>query len=678
MQAGRAADAVRAYDRAIALRPDYLDPHFNRGTALLGLQRFQEALASFDQAIALSPRLAVAHYNRGVTLEALQRPRDALGSYRTVLDIEPGHVQARFNLGCLYLADKQYDEALACMDAVIAQAPQVARAHGNRGVALLRTRRPREAVAAFDQALTLEPRSAETLNNRGNAYLLLKDYDKAFEDLSCVLQQRPDLPHTRQLMGTLLGQRKQHDAAREQFLLAYQRAPEFPLLLGQVVQAKSTVCDWSQWESYVTKMTQELREGRAAAAPFAVLGVIDAPDAQLAAARACVCEEHPFRPDLGPIRAVRRNGKIRVGYYSADFHNHATALLAAELFELHDRERFEWFAFSIGPDTQDAMRQRLEKAFDHFLDVKDCSNLEIARRSRELGIDIAVDLKGFTEDERFGIFSYRCAPVQVSYLGYPGTTGADYMDYVLADKVVLPPESQPYFSEKAVYLPHSYQPNDSQRHISERVFTREEVGLHEPAFVYCCFNNNYKIQPSTFDGWMRILQAVEGSVLWLLEDNPSVVKNLRREAQARGVAPERLVFAPRMELSEHLARHRLADLFLDTLPCNAHTTASDALWTGLPVLTCLGQSFASRVAASLLHAVGMPELVTDNQADYEALAIALARNPAQLQAVRDKLRANLPSAPLFDAALLARHIEQAYMAMHERAVQGLPPEVIEV
>ncbi|GAD23013.1 tetratricopeptide repeat protein [Acidovorax sp. MR-S7] len=678
MHAGRAADAVRAYDRAIALQPDYLDPHFNRGNALLGLQRNEEALASFEQAIVLSPRLALAHYNRGAVLEALGRAQDAADSYRTVLEIEPGHVQARFNLGCIHLALKQYAEALACMDEVIAYAPQVARAHSNRGVALLRIGRSREAIAACDQALALQPQCAETLNNRGTAYLQLKNHKQAYADLSESIRLKPEQAQTRQLMATLLKDYKQYGAMQQQLEKAYQLAPDLPLLLGELLHAKMLVSDWHRMQEGVARLGQAIVERRPAAMPFHVLGMLDSPGLHLQAARNLAESDYAAQPVLGPLPARAPGGKIRVGYYSADFHAHATAYLMAELFERHDRERFEWFAFSFGPDSQDPMRHRLQAGFDHFLDVRERSGEEIARLSRDLGIDIAVDLKGFTQDMRFEIFSFRCAPVQVSWLGYPGTTGADYMDYVIADKVVLPPEGQAYFTEKAVYLPHSYQVNDGQRRISGRVFTREEVGLPANGFVFCCFNNNYKILPPTFDGWMRILHAVEGSVLWLLEDNPAAAANLRREAQARGIAPERLVFAPRMELDEHLARHRLAGLFLDTLPYNAHTTASDALWAGLPVLTCRGQSFASRVAASLLHAVGLPELVTGTQADFEARAIALARDAAQLQGLRDKLHAHLPGAPLFDAALQARHIEAAYAAMHERALQGLPPEVIEV
>ncbi|ADU98291.1 tetratricopeptide repeat protein [Alicycliphilus denitrificans] len=678
LQANRVADAIKAYDRAIALQADYLDPHFNRGNALLRLGRKAEALTAFERAIALAPGLALAHYNRATVLEGMGREQESMDSYRQVLCIEPGHVQAQFNLGCLHLRRKAYGEAVACMDRVLALEPRLAQAHNNRGNALLKSRHLLEAVASFDQALALQPQYADALVNRGNARLQRKEHAQAFADLDRAIRLNPDQAQSRQLMGTLLRDSKRHEEALQEFQRAWRCNPGQPGLLTDILGAKTAVCDWHNIGAGIDRLGQAVAQRQPGVSPFSVAVLCDDPALQLQAARNFVAADYPENPLLGPVAPRADGGRIRVGYYSADFHHHATAILMAELFELHDRERFEWFAFSFGPDSQDAMHARVRQAFDHFLDVRDRSDEAVARLSRELGIDIAVDLKGFTQDTRFGIFSYRCAPVQVSYLGYPGTTGADYIDYAIADKVVLPPQARCHFSEKVVYLPHSYQVNDSKRRIADRAFTREALGLPATGFVFCCFNNNYKILPQMLDGWGRILHAVEDSVLWLLEDNPAVSRNLLREAQARGIAPQRLVFAQRMPLDEHLARHRLADLFLDTLPCNAHTTASDALWAGLPVLTCAGQSFASRVAASLLHAVGLPELVTETQGAYEARAIALARDAGQLDALRSRLHAQAPASPLFDARRFARDLEAAYVVMHARAVQGLPPEAFKV
>lgn len=678
LQSGRVEEALRAYDRAIELNPDQLESHFNRGNVLLRLQRQSEALAAFERAIAISPELAMAHYNRATLLSAAGRVDEARRGYQRTLELDPNFMQARFNLGTLLLAQGDLPQALACMDAVIAHAPKVPQAHLTRGAALLKMKRLPEAIQSLDRALALNAQYPEALSNRGSARLQMKQYGAALADLQTAIRLKPDQAETHHLMGTLLRETQRHDEALKAYQIVYDLAPSLDGALTDLMMAKAAVCDWRWLDEGIVRVTAAIRRGDKAVNPFGVLGLLDSPELQLACARQMVASEYPGGAKAAPAVGRSTSRKIRVGYYSADFHEHATAYLMAELFERHDRSQFEWFAFSYGPVSHDPMRARLRKSFDQFLDVRDRSDSDVAALSRQLGIDIAVDLKGFTRDSRLGIFAQRCAPVQVSYLGYPGTTGADYMDYVIGDKTVLPPSLFPHFTEKPVLLPHSYQVNDSQRRISERVFTREEVGLPAQGFVFCCFNNNYKILPATFDAWMRVLQAVPGSVLWLLEDNAGAARRLREQAQRRGVDPQRLVFAPRLPLDEHLARHRLADLFLDTLPCNAHTTTSDALWAGLPVLTLLGNAFAGRVAASLLRAVGLPELVTATPAEYEARAIELANDANQLQALRQRLQANRASSPLFNATLFARHIEAAYLAMDERQLQGLPPQAIEI
>ena len=405
--------------------------------------------------------------------------------------------------------------------------------------------------------------------------------------------------------------------------------------------------------------------------PFVLVALIDDPLLHKKSSEIYIRSAHPFNPVLGSIRKRLKKEKIRLGYFSVDFKNHPVATLIAELLEIHNRNQFDICAFSL-ERTNDEMRQRLHKAFDYFIDVDTKSDVEIAQMARNLDIDIAIDLTGFTQDSRTGIFAYRAAPIQVNYLGYPGTMGAGYMDYIIADKTLIPVESQVFYSEKVVYLPNSYQVNDRKRLISNRLFTRKELGLPENEFVFCCFNNNFKILPSTFNGWMRILKAVEGSVLWLLQDNPWVIENLKKEAQIQGVDGQRLIFANRMSSSEHLARHHQANLFLDTLPYNAHTTTSDALWTGLPVLTLMGKSFASRVAGSLLNAIGLPELITHTQEEYEALAIELAKNPLKLADIKLRLANNRLNAPLFDTTLYAKHLEMAYIKMMAKYQSYLP------
>ena len=436
------------------------------------------------------------------------------------------------------------------------------------------------------------------------------------------------------------------------------------------------ICSWSDLEESLSKISTKVMACEKVANPFLLLALNDDALLHKKSSEIYVQSTYPLNTMLGPIIKRPQNHKIKLGYFSADFHNHATGYLMAELFELHDKSKFELIGFSFGPTTNDEMRHRLEKSFDQFIEVDSKSDVEIAQLSRNLKLDIAVDLKGFTQDSRTGIFSYRAAPIQVNYLGYPGTMGADYIDYIIADKTLIPTESQLLYAEKVVYLPNSYQVNDRKRLISNRRFTRQEHGLPEDDFVFCCFNSNYKILPDIFASWMRILHAVEGSVLWVFQDNPWVIENLKSEALNFGICINRLIFAEQIPLAEHLARHHQADLFLDTLPYNAHTTTSDALWTGLPVLTLTGKSFASRVAASLLNAIGLPELITSSQEEYEALAIKLAKTPQKLADIKSKLASNRLTSPLFDTPLFTKNLEDAYIKMHERYRSGLQPNHI--
>jgi predicted O-linked N-acetylglucosamine transferase (SPINDLY family) len=452
--------------------------------------------------------------------------------------------------------------------------------------------------------------------------------------------------------------------------------PDFEFITGTLQHVKMLICNWKNLDNQKNLLLKSINANEKVARPFPILALLDTPTTQRACAELFIKANYPQNNTLGSIPKITKINKIRLGYFSADFHNHATAYLMTNFFELHDKNQFEIYAFSFGFSQEDEMRARLKNAFDEFIDVSHQSDQVVAKLSRELGIDIAIDLKGFTRDSRAGIFSYRAAPIQVNYLGYPGTMGVDYIDYIIGDRTLIPAKSQEFYSEKVIYLPNSYQVNDRTRVISDQQFSRAELGLPEDSFVFCCFNNNYKILPETFDGWMRILIAVEGSVLWLFQDNDWVVNNLKEEAQKRGISEGRLVFAKRLHLSEHLARHRQADLFLDTFPYNAHTTASDALWAGLPLLTLMGESFASRVAASLLTAIDLPELITNSQEDYESLAIELATNPAKLKEIKTKLESNRLTTPLFDTPRFTKHLEDAYTKIYERYHADLPPEHI--
>ena len=667
-------DALASFDRSIQLNPGEAWAHLNRGNALKDLARPEEALSSYDQAIRLNPALAAGYLNRGNILLGLNQFNSALESFGQAIRLDPGSAESYYNLANALSGQRRLSEAIENFDRAIALKPDHAIAYVNRGLALTELGQLDDALASYNEAIRLEPKLAKAYNNRGVTLQRLRQFSESITCIERAIELDPDYADAHFNLGISLAILKRLDEALTCFDRAASINPDLDYLAGMRLYTKMRLCNWSDANRQAAEVIDKIERGQKAMAAFSVLALSSSPAVQQKSAAIHAGDTTTDKLLLPVAPKSRRPGRIRVGYYSADFHNHPAAYLMAELFERHDKTRFELVAFSFGPDIKDEMRKRVSAAFDTFLDVRLKSDKDVVELSREMNIDIAVDLKGYTQDARSAIFAYRAAPIQVNYLGYPGTMGADYIDYLVADEVVIPRQSRQYYSEKIVYLPGSYQVNDRKREIASRTFSREELGLPPGGFVFCCFNNNYKITPSTFDGWMRILRRVSGSVLWLFEETPTAAANLRKEAEARGIAAERLVFARRVPYAEHLARHRVADLFLDTLPYNAHTTASDALWAGLPVLTRSGDAFASRVAASLLHAIGLPELATNTQDEYEALAEELAGNPLKLAQIKQRLAVNRLTAPLFDTALYTRHIESAYLQMQERCQAGLPPD----
>jgi predicted O-linked N-acetylglucosamine transferase (SPINDLY family) len=669
--------ALALLDRAVVARPDHPQAHSNRGNALFLLDRLQEAVASYDKALALAPRFLDAHYNRGNALYTMGCREEAVASFDRVIALKPDHVEAQSNRSVVLFELGRFDEAVAGYDRAIAIRPGEATLHANRANALRELRRLDQAIAGYDRAVALRP-DAKVLSSRGDALYELGRLDDAIASYDSALALAPDHVDAWSRRGFALRDLGRLQEAAESFDKAIALDPSTDFLLGERLHTKMHACDWASHARDVADLAQRIEAGQRATSPFIALALIDDPALHRRASEIYAGARIGLAQNTTPIIRRSDDGRIRIGYYSADFHDHATSYLLAELIEKHDRTRFDCVAFSFGPDRQDAMRRRLAASFDRFVDVRASSDREVASLSRELGIDIAVDLKGYTRDSRPTLFAGRCAPLQASYLGYPGTMATGHIDYIIADRIVIPTEDRLHYTEKVVRLPGCYQANDSTKRISERSKSRSELGLGEVGFVFCCFNNSYKIQPATFDSWMRILKRVEGSRLWLIEDNAVAVHNLRREAKARGVDGDRLVFSPRIALADHLARQRSADLFLDTLPYNAHTTASDALWAGLPVLTSRGRAFAGRVAASLLHAIGLPELITDTARDYEKRAVELALVPGALTAIKRKLDASRASAPLFDSTSFARHLESAYAIMYERHRRGLAPDHVDL
>jgi protein O-GlcNAc transferase len=684
---GRLPDAAACFEQAIVALPTNAAAHFNLALVRRDQGRMQEATTAFEQAFAADPAMADAMFLLGDLQIGQGQPLEALRSYESALAVDDSIADLHNNLGLVLQALGRFGAALSAFDRALSlnarlqpaddASPQAAM-HSNRALALAALRRPAEAQLAFSRALQLDPAHFAAHNGLGLVYATQEQHAKALECFDQALALEPGHADALGNRATALGLLQRREEALNALQQLHAMAPESDYAIGRLLDAKVHACEWDGLDALIDDAAQAMRAGRRAVHPFTWLALCNSPELQLRCSR--IYTAHHYPPNALQIRARERSqdGRIRLAYLSADFYSHATAHLMAELFERHDRTSFETIALSFGPDRRDAMRSRLAGAFDRFIDVRHLSDEAIAAYARELRVDIAIDLKGFTADARPGIFTWRAAPVQVSYVGYPGTLGMESMDYVIADQQLASPADAAWFSEKLVRLPDSYQPNDSARAIAAQVPSRASQGLPEAGFVFCCFNNNYKISPAVWNIWIRLLHQLPGSVLWLFQGNELAAVNLRGHAARCGVAPERLMFAARAPLDEHLARHQLADLFLDTLPYNAHTTTSDALWAGLPVLTLKGHSFAARVAASLLHAVGLPELVTHNAQDYEALALQLASDPARLARLRAKLSMQRDAAPLFDAKRLCSHLESAYEVMYRRCQDGLPPEAFDV
>jgi predicted O-linked N-acetylglucosamine transferase (SPINDLY family)/SAM-dependent methyltransferase len=677
-QTGDHAAAVDLIRQAIAIKPDYFEAYSNLTAILRIMRRPQDAIEAGSQAIDINPNYAQAYSNLGNAYEDLDDIENALAFYQKAVALEPNFVEAQTNAANILRRMGRCEEALAVCEDIILRRPDAPDPYFYLGNILRELCRPGEAITAYRHALALRPHFADVYINLGNVFLHQTKLDEAAEAYRQAIALRPEMVEAHCNLGAVL----ETQGKVAEAIAAYQTALHFdPSLFGARIELhhqRRYACDWTGIETEERELLAALAKHNRPTPPFGLLSMHVRPEEQLRVGQLWAqCFEiykgrrfdHTHRR-----RPKDPSQRVKIGYLSGDFHRHATAHLMVELFERHDRHRFEFIAYSHGFDDQSEMRWRLRKAFDRFVDIKDLNYAEAAQVIFDDGIDILIELKGYTQHARNEIASMRPAPVQVSYIGYPGTMGTDFIDYIIADPFVLPFDQQPFYSEKIVHLPHCYQPNDTRRRIADQTPSRTACCLPENGFVFCCFNNTYKLTPKIFAVWMRLLNALPNAVLWLLDGNALAKDNLRREAAARGVDPDRLVFAPKVPSAEHLARQRLADLFLDTLPYNAHTTASDALWAGLPVLTCAGQTFAGRVAGSLLHAVGLPELVTHSLEDYETLALRLANEPMTLFALRQKLLAQKLSAPLFDITRITRDLETAYMRMWDTWTSGAEAE----
>lgn len=656
-----------------------LDDALNAAIQLHQAGRLQDAENVYRQVLAVQPRHPEALHLMGLCAHQKGDHATAAKLIRTALEIQPAHPAAHNSLGAVQLALGQAGAALEALQRAVELSPAYAEAWTNRGIALGELRRSDEALASYDEALRLGYDNPLLHFNRARLLQLLGRLEEALGAYGRTLAQVPGYREAWHNLGVLQEKLGRLAEAQTSYERAVQLEPEAPYTRGHLLFARLRRCDWKGLEALGSAILRAVDAGRAAAEPFPLLAIDSTPRQQLQCARAYAADKFPAGMALPPIPAPAAvPQRLKLAYLSADFHDHATAHLIAEVFERHDRSRFELIALSFGPRRDDPWRRRLVAAFDRFEEVGDLTDREIALRARELGVHVAIDLKGYTQDCRTGIFACRAAPIQVNYLGYPGTLGVPWMDYLIADPVVVPVQDREHYAEKIAALPDCYQPNDSTKPIAGAVPSRAELGLPEEGFVFCCFNNNYKITPDVFALWMRLLARVPGSVLWLLAAPPEAMEALRREAVRLGIAAERLVFAERVPLAEHLARHARADLFLDTFHYNAHTTASDALWAGLPVLTRLGHSFSGRVAASLLTAADLPELIAADAAEYESLAVALAGDPARLAGLRQRLAAQRGRCALFDCGRYTGKLEAAFEAMWRRHMAGEAPAHLDI
>ena len=609
-------------------------------------------------------------YNRGHLKRAFQQSKLLVTTFpnsATLLNIQGALLK---DLGQLDLSIKVYRKALFIKS-------DYAEAYNNMGITLQEQKKLVEAEKAFNKAIAIKPDYALAYFNMGNALKSQGKLEEAIEAFKRALAIKPDYAKALYNIGNSLKDQGKPKEAIASYKKTLSLKPDYARARAQKLHLQAQMCEWLAIKEDLTSL-KTLGVAGKSVPPFAILSLEDMPERHRLRSERYAREKFSQKPLPSPAIPSKRPDKLRIGYFSADYGEHPVAYLIAKVLEQHNRDEFEVFGYSLHGNQQDELGPRLINSFDRFVDVQNMSDKDVAHKVRQDGIDIAIDLNGYTQYSRTEIFAYRAAPIQINYLGFPGTTGTDFIDYIVADRYIIPPENQKYFSEKVLYLPNTYMPTDNGRELSERHITRKDMGLPEDAFVFCCFNNNYKITSSEFDIWMRLLNKVEGSVLWLRQSNQWSELNIKKEAKKRKVDPARVLFAGRVPMAEHLARQKLADLFIDTFSFNAHTTAAEALWAGLPVVTKTGQGFAARVAGSLLKAVGLPELITKNEHDYEMLILELVTNIRKLSEIRKKLAANRLEQPLFDTEQYTKHIEDGYKQAYENYFEGNSPKTITV
>ena len=645
--------------------------------ALYSNGQYQEAIDSIKLLNESYPNVPFLFNLIGACYKSLGQLKAAAQMFETAVGIKPDYAEALKNLGITLDDLGQLDGAVKCFEKAIIADTNYVDAHYNLAITLKKLGLLDAAVKSYENVLAINPNFAQAHNNLGNVFKSLGKNHAAVDCYKKAIAINPNFAEAYSNLGNVLRNLNYREKALECFLRAYELKPNMDFLFGDILNSTMHLCFWDGLQELEEELIQKIKNNERVIAPFPLLPLIDDPALLRSNTEVFVSKVHPKSYVLPKIENHPKHQKIRIGYFSADFRKHPGAYLTAELYEVHNRSHFEIHAFSFGPDTNDEMNLRIKAGVDHFHDVHSMTHKEIAELARSLEIDIAVDLTGHTAEARTDVFAMSAAPIQLSYIGYLGTMGADYYDYLVADPIMIPKESQKYYVEKIVYLP-SFQVNDSKDLPPDITLTRKDVGLPDKGFVFCCFNNTYKFTPTTFDSWARILKAVDDSVLIIFANNELSKANLTKEIKKRDIDSDRLIFGDSVSRPEYLARFRVADLFLDTQPYNAGTTASDALRMGLPLLTLKGQSFNSREAASILNSVNLSELITNSPEEYESLAIELATNPEKMKAIKDKLASNLSTAPLYDTKLFTKNLESAYTQMYEKYHNGLEPDHIYV
>jgi protein O-GlcNAc transferase len=668
-------EAIEAYNKALSIKPDFADALYNMGIGFQKQSKLEEAIEAYNKALSIKPDYVDAYNNMGITFRKQGKLEEAIEAYNKALSIKPDYASAYYNMGNALKDQGKLEEAIEAYKKALSIKPDYASAYYNMGNALKDQGKLEEAIEAYKKALSIKPDYADAFYNMGITFRKQGKLEEAIEAYNKALSIKPDYADAYYSMGNALKDQEKLEEAIEAYKKALSIKPDHEAARVANLYQSARICNWDSIAKDLN-LIPELGISEKHVSPFALLPLEDAPDRHFTRSKTYASASYPQKT-LPPRDRPSKSPKcIRIGYFSTDFKEHPVAYLIAKVLEQHNRNQFEVFGYSLCGSSSGEMRQRLAKTFDCFIDAKDMIDKDISLRARQDKIDIAIDLNGYTQNARTGIFAYRAAPIQINFLGYPGTLGAEFMDYIVADRFLIPGENQKHFNEKPLYLPNTYMPTDDSRELSQKPMNRSDMGLPDDAFVFCCFNNNYKISPAEFDIWMRLLTKVENSVLWLRQSNQFSHINIKNEAQKRKVDPSRIVFADKLPMDEHLARHRLADLFVDTFAFNAHTTATEALWAGLPVVTKIGLGFAARVAGSLLNAVGLPELVTETERDYEALILELATNPTKLARIKEKLATNRLTQPLFNTELYTKHLESGYLQAYESYFQGNLPQTI--